>query len=147
MSRIKIRYKLSWTIKMPSSFFSHIQSQEVLQTKRHYLWYLWTVSPKFEAHWSQLLPICCAYELLECLGMEISQFLYWQWRYNQSWPILRMRAWGNDSLSTISIGRHIITPRACARGKAIGLSVCCHCCYRRQHKNHQISSSRRLCVL
>ena len=38
---------------------------------------------------------------------------------------------------------NLITPRACARGKAIGLSVCCH----RQHENRQISSFRRLCVL
>ena len=40
----------------------------------------------------------------------------------------------------------IITPRACARGKAIGLSVCC-CCHCRRHKNRGISSSRCLCVL
>ena len=40
----------------------------------------------------------------------------------------------------------IITPRACARGKAIGLYVCC-CRCRRRHENRQISSSRRLCVL
>ena len=37
----------------------------------------------------------------------------------------------------------VITLRACARGKAIGLSV--YRCHR--HKNRQISSSRRLCVL
>ena len=36
-------------------------------------------------------------------------------------------------------------PRACARGKAIGLYVYCH--RRRPHENRQISSSRRLCVL
>ena len=42
----------------------------------------------------------------------------------------------------------IITPRACARGKAIGLYVCCCCCCScRRHENRQISSSRRLCVL
>ena len=40
----------------------------------------------------------------------------------------------------------VITPRACARGKAIGLYVCC-CCSCRRHENRQISSSRRLCVL
>ena len=41
------------------------------------------------------------------------------------------------------------TPRACARGKAIGLYVCCCCCSCccRRHENRQISSSRRLCVL
>ena len=37
----------------------------------------------------------------------------------------------------------IITPRAFARGKAIGLSVC----HRYRHENHQISGSRHLCVL
>ena len=42
----------------------------------------------------------------------------------------------------------IFTPRACARGEAIGLSVCrCRRCCRRRHENRQISSSRRLCVL
>ena len=43
------------------------------------------------------------------------------------------------------LGVCIITPRACARGKAIGLSVCR--CRRRRHENRQISSSRCLCVL
>ena len=42
----------------------------------------------------------------------------------------------------------VITPRACARGKAIDLSVCrCRRCCRHRHENRQISSSRRLCVL
>ena len=41
----------------------------------------------------------------------------------------------------------LITPRACARGKAIGFvcrlsSVVC-----RRHKNRQISTSRHLCML
>ena len=35
----------------------------------------------------------------------------------------------------------IITPRACARGKAIGLYVCCH---RRPHENRLFGLSRRL---
>ena len=40
----------------------------------------------------------------------------------------------------------IITPHACARDKAIGLSVCRR--HRRcQHENRQISRSRHLCVL
>ena len=45
--------------------------------------------------------------------------------------------------------RQIITPRACTRGKAIGLSVCryCRCHCRRRHENCQISRSRHLCVL
>ena len=49
-----------------------------------------------------------------------------------------------DSIEQV---HYIFTPRACARGKVIGLSVCC--CRRRRHENRQISSStcRRLCVL
>ena len=43
--------------------------------------------------------------------------------------------------SIINMCNVFITPRACARGKAIGLYVCC------RHENRQISSSRRLCVL
>ena len=39
----------------------------------------------------------------------------------------------------------IITPRACARGKAIGLSVCRH--WRRQHENYQISRCRHVSKL
>ena len=44
----------------------------------------------------------------------------------------------------------LFTPRACARGKAIGLSVCCRRCRchcRCRHENRQISHSRHLCVL
>ena len=37
--------------------------------------------------------------------------------------------------------RAIITPHACARGKAISLYVCCHHC---RHKNHQFGQSRYL---
>ena len=39
----------------------------------------------------------------------------------------------------------IITLRACARGKAIGLSICCH--HSCRHENRQILRSRHLCVL
>ena len=38
----------------------------------------------------------------------------------------------------------VVTPRACARGKAIGLSVCCRRRRRRRHENRQISRCRRL---
>ncbi len=43
----------------------------------------------------------------------------------------------------------LITPHACARGKTIGLSICCRRRRRRRrwHENRQISSSRHLCVL
>ena len=44
-------------------------------------------------------------------------------------------------------GVPFITPRACARGKVIGLSVCCRCCCcccRCRHKNRQISRFRHL---
>ena len=42
---------------------------------------------------------------------------------------------------------HIITPRACARGKAIGLYVCCRCrcrCRCRPQENRQFGRSRPL---
>ena len=41
----------------------------------------------------------------------------------------------------------LVTPRACTRGKVIGLYVChcrCCCCRRCQHENHQISRCRHL---
>ena len=40
----------------------------------------------------------------------------------------------------------LITPHACARGKAIGMSVyrCRRCCHRCRHENHQISRCRHL---
>ena len=41
----------------------------------------------------------------------------------------------------LNIGTLVITPRACTRSKAIGLSICC-CRRRRRHENRQISSFR-----
>ena len=55
--------------------------------------------------------------------------------------------WTTDVRGLHQTIQSIIIPRACARGKAIGLSVC-RCCRRRcRHENCQISRSRRLCEL
>ena len=51
---------------------------------------------------------------------------------------------GVNLLAIITSVVGLFIPRACARGKAIGLSVCrCRC----RHENRQISCSRHLCEL
>ena len=67
-------------------------------------------------------------------------------------PIIKTAHGGGGHLTVPlelrSCNYSFITPRACARGKAIGLSVCRRCrCRRCRHENRQISRSRRLCVL
>ena len=77
------------------------------------------------------------------INLVYSWYYHANYRIKGSGPVLITNL-KHGELAGITL---IFTLHACARGKAIGLSIC-HCHHRRRrHENRQIASSRRLCVL